>query len=116
MQKIPPIVEKVVFYGILFSLSLVFGGGLLFLKKNAWQSAQLPMPADQFVFKITVQEIMMAAINLSPMGIIQLGLLSLAVVQILRVIFIAGFFLKMKDYLFTFMCCFILGVLIYGLL
>lgn len=103
----------VLLMGTLIATLLVLIGGSLFLM----QSGNQPMPFDLLhgdAYPISVENLWQIAISFSPIGLIELGLLTLIATQILRVVLVTGFFIAIKDTPFILISLFILVVLVYS--
>lgn len=110
VKRLEAIIGIMLMVGILIAALLVFIGGLLFLWQNGYQSLdQLPMVTEK-----SLGQIWRIAFSFSPLGIIELGLLTLVSIQILRVAFLCGFYALSRDVWFTTISLFILIVLIYS--
>lgn len=94
--------------GVFLALLLVVSGGIIYLIHYG------QMPADFHTFhgepqtETSIVGILGGAWGLHPRDLIQLGILVLIVTQILRVVFVAWFFAKLKDYKFTLISLFVL--------
>lgn len=112
-NKMQSVIGTLLIVGILISLALVIIGGVWYLLENGGNSLQTQLlTLDTYHFSI--QQIWHTAFSLTPIGFIELGLLTLVSTQILRVALLTGFYMAIRDYWFTFFSFFILFVLIYS--
>jgi len=99
--------------GMIIAVVLVMTGGSIFLLLYGSENAN-----EEFVnvlgYATNVSRIFKMALDFSPLGLIELGLLVLVATQIVRVALLAGFYAKTRDYWFVGMSLFILAVLIYS--
>lgn len=97
--------------GIWLATALVLIGGILFLIQHGHETVQIEFMQD---YQLTIRKIITDALSLTPLGIIELGILTLVVTQVLRVALLAYFYITIKDYWFTLFSLFILMVLLYS--
>ena len=110
-KKIEEIIGVLLLVGIFISTTLVLIGGVLFL----WQSGNDDILALPITNQINLTEVWQFAFSFTPLGIIELGLLSLVMIQVLRVALLCGFYITIRDTRFTIISVFILCVLVYSI-
>jgi uncharacterized membrane protein len=101
--------------GALFSAFLVLIGGILFLGHHGAQIMQansLPVSSHP----ITIRHFWDIIPYFSALNLIELGIFSLVLTQVVRVLLLCGFYFIERDYLFTFISLFIFFMLIYGII
>lgn len=111
-RKIEEIIGVLLLIGIFISTALVLIGGTLFLWENGTENI-LALP---LINQTNLTEVWQFAFTFTPLGIIELGLLSLVMVQVLRVALLCGFYVIIRDVWFTLISTFILCVLIYSII
>lgn len=113
MKHIELALGRLLLVGIIISFFFIIWGGALYLIEYGRSTVSyhtfLPSPTSVSVWNV------LQTLNSSPHSLIQLGLIILVFTQVLRVAVTAWFFLQLKDYIFTAVSVFILGVLIYSL-
>ena len=117
MPSVKTIEEKigiVLILGTLFSALLVIIGGAAYLLQHGSEIMR-PTQLQTSAYRTDVQLIWHQAKGFSPLGIIELGLLALIATQILRVALLTYFYAIIRDYWFTFICSFVLIILINSL-
>lgn len=101
--------------GILLSLVLVLAGGIAFLFLHGSENFH-----DNLIYSTNYEIILpgffYSHFFLTPMGLIELGLLILVLAQILRVVVLCGYYTILRDYWFMLFSFFILSVILYSLL
>jgi uncharacterized membrane protein len=100
--------------GTLTALFIVTVGGVMYLLKTGHAPLNIALfntyqPMD---FVKTLQDLQLS----TPLGIIELGLLLLIATQILRLVWMFGFYIQVHDHWFAFFTGFILCVILYSLL
>lgn len=113
-KKIEKIIGLTLVFGIVISSLFVFIGGTLFLFQSDNESLknELIISAN---YHISIKEIWQNLLIFSPIGLIELGLYLLVMVQVFRVIMLVLFYVFRRDYWFFFLSSFVLLVLIYSL-
>ncbi len=115
MERIELAIGRLLLIGVLVSFSFVFLGGCFYLSKHGTEIVHYQsFHGEPLVYK-SVIGIFKDAITLSSLGIIQLGLLTLVIIQILRVALTTYLFIKSRDKIFVCISLFILSVLIFSL-
>lgn len=113
MKKMQRGMNLVLMIGMIISVVLVMIGGSLFLLHFGSENIQ-----NEFVYVVnegtSAARIWESALNFSPLGMIELGLLVLVAIQAIRVAMLAWFYGKTRDYWFLGMSLFILSVLFYS--
>jgi uncharacterized membrane protein len=99
------VIDYVFIFGLLVSLLLTASGGGYYLLKEG-NSIK-----NYHVFHNTAQ-LSLKGLNLSPKGIILIGIMILIFLQILRVVLIAFYYAKIHDYKFVFFSFFIVGIIL----
>ncbi len=97
---------------LLISLLLTVAGGAYYIFKEG-QSIKY-YHVFQNSSQIGLQKIWQEALTLSPVGIIQMGILILIFSQLLRVVLIAFYYVKSHDFKFMFFSFFIIGFIIFS--
>lgn len=97
--------------GIILSLGLVILGGLMLLYRHGGQ------PIDTMILKpaqITINPFLTwrAALALSPISLIELGLLALVGTQVLRILLLLIYYIVIRDRWFSFFSLFILSIML----
>lgn len=106
-------IGSVLFIGTLLPMLIVLIGGILYLMQHGSDTLQLQLLRSAPIPR-TTNEILLTAISLTPLGIVQLGLLLLVGTQVLRVLLLFLFYFKSGDVWFSLFCGAILLVLIYS--
>lgn len=112
-KKIEQMIGMILLIGTLISTAFVATGGMLYLIQegsqpihlDTWQAGDAPT---------TLKSIWQDTRALTPLGIIECGLLFLVITQILRVALLTCFYALIRDYWFTFISAFILLTLLYS--
>lgn len=102
--------------GILISATLVLIGGALYLQQYGYENLRVELLQTDIYQASVIEMLKEVFLSLSPLGIVELGLLSLVATQILRVGLLAIYYIYIKDYWFTLISTFILLMLIYSFL
>jgi len=101
--------------GIILSILLVLVGGISFLLQHGGESYQnnviLSTNYDIDIIKIWHNH----HFN-SPIGFIELGLLTLVIMQVLRVVLLALYYILIRDYWFISFNIFILSIILFSLI
>lgn len=99
--------------GTLCSALLVFFGGTMYLLQNGTENIHFEhLQAD--TYQNTIKQVWHLVLLFSPLGIIELGLLTLVATQILRVALLFFYYASQGDFWFTLISIFILLTLIYS--
>lgn len=114
-QKMEELIGTVLLIGIALSLVLVCIGGAFYLWQYGGQPLHTELLQDD-VFKASPIHILQLALSLTPLGIIELGLLILVATQIMRVALLLFFYIRLRDYWFILISVFILMILLYSFL
>lgn len=104
----------VLLLGTCISVGIALIGSTLYLIQHGSEIISVPM-LQSSTYDLSVVQILDATKLLSPIGIIEFGLLALVITQIIRVITLVWFYLKANDYIFTGINLFILLILLYSL-
>lgn len=115
VKKIEEIISLVLTIGVLISIALVLLGGCMYL----WQVGSRPINLELLQtadHATNMQIIWHSALSFSPVGLIELGLLTLVGTQIMRVFLLVWYYSAIHDFLFAFISLFILLTLIYSLI
>jgi len=115
IKKIEEMISMILTIGILISTSLVLIGGFMYLLQfgNHDMNTELSQTVS---YATNMKFIWQSALSVSPLGLIELGLLALVATQILRVGLLVWFYSAIHDYVFTLISLFILFTLIYSLI
>ena len=115
MEKIEKLIGRLMTIGVVIAVFFVLLGGILYL----WAEGKTIIHYSTFHGEnhvpVSTWRFLLDALNFSPRGFIQLGLLTLIFMQLLRAALTAWYFHKLRDQIFTWISLFILGVLIYSL-
>lgn len=115
-KRIEEIVGNLLRAGVLIAASVVFAGGIFFLIRYGNTRPDFSsFHGEPLVFR-SLSGIFHDAINLSPRGIIQFGILLLIATPVARVAFSAVAFALEKDRLYVFITLIVLAVLLFSLL
>lgn len=112
-KSMKDMIGVILFIGTILSTLLVAIGGSAYLFKFGHE----PMPFDLLRVEaqpINLHQLWTTVFSFSSLGLIQLGLITLVVTQILRVMLVTGFFILIKDTTFTLISLFICVVLLYS--
>jgi uncharacterized membrane protein len=112
IKKMEAVMSVLLNVGTFFSALLVLCGGTLFL----WHNKHILLRTELLEnnYQISVKHIWQNTSILSPLGIIEIGLLALVATQILRVALLVWFYFTTRDYRFTLICAFVLIILLYS--
>jgi len=114
-EKMQIAIGQILRVGVFISFILVSIGGAQYLWKNGNAPMSFAMFSTLPAHFVTVPTIFLHAFDFSALGLIQLGLLTLVLLQLARVIFTTAMFVVLRESLFIIICLFILSVLIYSL-
>lgn len=98
--------------GTVIALLLVTSGGMLYLSQQNETLASYHVFHSQPAQAISISHIVLAAHAFSPTALVELGVLVLALTQLIRVACVAWFFSKMKDRKFVAISLFVLAAMI----
>ena len=112
-QKMQDVISMLLIIGMLISVMIVAIGGTLYLLQHGNENLQTELLTAESGYH-SIQQIWQIAFSFTPIGIIELGLLTLVATQILRVALLTWFYAVIRDYWFTGFSFFILVVLIYS--
>ena len=116
MERMQLAIGRLLLIGIIVSFILVFIGGSLYLLKHGADTVHYQsFHGEPHIYK-SIAGISSNILTFSSLGLIQLGLLVLVIVQILRVGLTTWLFIQLRDNLFFFISLFILVVLLYSLI
>ena len=110
-KKMETIMGFILTLGTLFSAILVLIGGVMFLAQYGNANVKTELLFSSPVH-INAQFISETISSFSPLGIVELGLLSLVATQILRVALLVFYYLTTRDYYFFGICSFVLLVIL----
>ncbi len=99
--------------GTIISSLIVLTGGVLYLAQYGTDNVEFEM-LNHAATATTIKEVWRVALSFTPLGIIQLGLLTLVATQLLRVAMLLIYYVAIRDYWFMVFCGFVLMVLIYS--
>ena len=108
-------ISLILLVGILAAIGLVFLGGIIYLFQVGNENLQMEL-LQSITYKTSLKQIISKALSLSPLGIIELGLMILVITQLLRIALLTWFYFIIRDYWFTVFSIFILSVLVYSLI
>lgn len=114
-KKITHWLGRILQVSIIISIALVMIGGISFLLQHGSKSL------DHNIFLATSYDIDILTIwqnewLFSPIRLIELGLLTLVMAQILRVALLSYYYIAIRDYWFMLFSLFILSIILYSLL
>ena len=115
-QRIEIVISSLLRTGLIIASILVLVGGIFYLVRFGAVTPDYRTFHGEVDTLTSLRGVIRAAMDLDSRGVIQLGLLFLILTPIARVVFSAAAFLIRKDYLYTSVTLFVLGVLIYNLL
>lgn len=115
IKKMEEMISITLTIGMVISMFFVIVGGCLYLMQvgNKTMAVQL-MQTD--IHALNVKLIWHTARSLSPLGLIELGLLTLVATQVIRVGLLVFYYGAIRDYPFALISLFILIVLTYSLI
>lgn len=114
-KQMEDVMSLLLMIGMLLSAGLVLLGGSLYLIQHGTETLHTEL-LQVNNYHITVELIWKNALALTPLGIIELGLLVLIGTQVLRVALLVGFYAFTRDVWFTVISLFILITLLYSLI
>jgi|SRR5215468_6021984 len=114
-QKVEVIIANLLRAGVLLAAAVVIAGGVIFLVRHGLSPASYHVFAGVPFELRNLRGIVRAALRLRGQGIIQLGLLFLIATPVARVAFSVFAFAIERDWLYVFIACFVLAVLLYSL-
>lgn len=103
----------ILLFGTCLALLLVTLGGSWYLWQNANLTISFGTP-DANNYPHNMKEIWLSIRTLTPLDIVQLGLFTLVLTQILRVMLLLMYYIQQRDRWFTLISTFILFVLLYS--
>jgi uncharacterized membrane protein len=112
-QRIQDIIGLLLLTGTLLSGVMVLIGGICYLLQSGQQPLELTL-FENAPIATSFKHVWHEALSFSSLGLVQLGLLSLVMTQVLRVALLCWFYSAIRDYKFMFISFFILGILIYS--
>lgn len=116
LERMQIAIGKLLLIGVMASLVVVLLGGILYLANHGNDYVNYQMFHGEPKQFTTVASILSHVFTFSSLDLIQTGLLTLVIVQVLRVALTAWLFIQAKDKLFFLISLFILFVLVYGLI
>ena len=99
--------------GMFLSAVLVFLGGVIFLFQHGSENIHSHFIMSES-YQTNTHHILESVLAFSPIGMIELGLLTLVATQIIRVALLVLFYGITRDYWFSFFSLFIMTVLVYS--
>ena len=111
-SKIEDSIAIILLLGIIFSAALVLSGGLLYIIEQGMRPIDFTA-LQHATYKINVIHFF-ATFHFSALALIELGLLTLVIAQILRVALLVIAYALMKDYRFTYISLFVLIIMLYS--
>jgi|GEM_PF-1671248 uncharacterized membrane protein len=113
-KQMEDIMSLLLIFGMLISAGLVTLGGAMYLYQHGMESLHTEL-LQAGGYHINIKLILKNALSFTPLGIIELGLLTLIGTQVLRVALLVWFYAFTRDTWFTFISVFILITLVYSL-
>ncbi|MGE3920963.1 MAG: DUF1634 domain-containing protein [Gammaproteobacteria bacterium] len=112
MERYDIFIGKCLLIGALICVGAVSIGGLFYLIQHGSEAVPLFIyPSKQSLLLTTIRDVFSAVLKLYALGIIQLGLFMLLMVQLLRVVLTTWFFIKLRDKIFICFSVFIFIIL-----
>ena len=115
MDNFELIIGKILRIGVIFSFMLVLTGGVFYLFQHGFEIVHLQTFSQETARLTSVNNIFLSALQFSAIGLIQLGLLILVLIQVLRVALTTWMFYHYRENILLLSSLFILFVLIYSL-
>lgn len=113
MERLQIIIGKFTLISLIICMILVSSGGVYYLIGHGNQRVDWHHFRQQPAQAISFSNIAYDTTHVSATGIIELGLFTLLLIQVLRIALIAWLFIKLKDKIFSFISLFILFILLY---
>jgi len=113
--KMERMIGALLLIGTAISAALVLFGGIMYLWQHGGENMQTELLVSDN-YSINIRQIWHIALSLTPLGIIELGLIALVTTQILRVGMLVWFYAAIRDYRFTLISVFIFVTLLYSFL
>lgn len=113
VSRIQILISRILTTGTLLAASLVLIGGMIFLYQSGHQPVMsvLNQPMAHFSSLLSTWD---AARAFSPLGIVELGVITLIITQLLRVGLLVWFYASIRDHYFTIISLFVLAILLYS--
>lgn len=115
MQKMQLLIGQVLKTGVFLAFFIVLIGSLMYLFMHGNEIVSLQKLSVAPTQLKSINQIFSDSFTLSPLGLIQLGLLILVFLQIARVMLTLWMFVQLKEIVFILISLFILLALIYSL-
>lgn len=115
MQKMQLLIGQVLKIGVFLAFFIVLIGSILYLFQHGSEMISLQKFSTAPLELKSTGQIFSESFAFSPLGIIQLGLLVLVLLQIVRVALTLWLFIQLQEIIFILISLFILFVLIYSL-
>jgi uncharacterized membrane protein len=116
MERIQLAIGRLLLIGVLVSFIIILIGGILYLLNHGTDIIHYQAFHGEPQLYKSIPDILLDAFTLSPLALIQLGLLILVIVQILRVALTTWLFIQIRDNYFVYISLFILFILVYSLI
>ncbi|MHB1222267.1 MAG: DUF1634 domain-containing protein [Gammaproteobacteria bacterium] len=113
-QRLEKEMGAILLVGMLLALTLVIIGGGWYLIENGSATLQTELLLTNYD-QTSITQILDQALSLSPLSLIELGLLILVATQIIRVGLLVWFYFRLHDYWFVSFSLFVFFVLVYSL-
>jgi len=114
-DKIERAIGVLLLIGTTLSAALVLCGGMMYLWQHGGENMQTELLISDN-YSVNIRQIWRIAISMTPLGIIEVGLIVLVATQILRVGLLVWFYTVMRDFRFTIISLFIFVILVYSFL
>lgn len=111
--KIERMIGVLLLLGTMTSALLVLVGGIWYLSLHGGEDMQTEMLASD-AYSVKISQIWHILFALTPLSLIELGLIALVTTQLLRVALLVWFYANQRDYRFTGISLFILLTLLYS--
>lgn len=105
--------SRLLLTGTLLALVIVTLGGCWYL----WLHGSAPLQTELFDYRqpINMFHTLLDLQTATPLGLVELGLFLLIATQVMRLFWLLWFYLKCRDYWFSFFTAFILCLILYSL-
>ncbi len=109
-------IGQLLLVGIVIAVVIASLGGIYYLTLTGHESIYTQTFYTQKPQPLSLDDIWLGMIHLTPLGIVQFGVFTLVFTQLFRVLLVTWYFVKTRDKIFTAISGFILLVVTYSLL
>lgn len=113
--KIERAIGVLLLIGTTLSAVLVLSGGIMYLWQHGGENMQTELLVSDN-YSVNIRQIWRIALSMTPLGMIEVGLIVLVATQILRVGLLVWFYTVIRDFRFTLISLFIFTILLYSFL